>query len=92
MEHLLEADAACRNTVYNAVPQSASPYLRGLIECGVRRFRVDFLRHAPEEAGRILRGYRGVIEGREDGLSLWKELKASSLMGVTRGPLGRAGP
>jgi putative protease len=89
MEHPLEADALCRNTLHNAVPQSASPYLRGMIGRGVRRFRVEFLRHPPEEAARILRGYRAVIEGREDGLSLWKELRASSVMGVTRGPLGQ---
>lgn len=88
MEHPLEADALCRNTLYNAVPQSASPYLRGMAGLGVRRFRVEFLRHGPEEAARILRGYRAAIEGREDGLSLWKALKASSVMGVTRGPLG----
>src|SRR5581483_7307823 len=28
-EHPVKADVGCRNTVYNAVPQSASPYVRG---------------------------------------------------------------
>ncbi len=89
MEHPLKADAGCRNTAYNAVPQSASPYLRGLIERGVRWFRVELLLEGPEEARRLIRGYRDVLEGRSDGRSLWKELRASSIIGVTRGPLGR---
>jgi hypothetical protein len=30
-----------------------------------------------------------VIEGRTDGQRLWRDLRASSTLGVTRGPLGR---
>ena len=89
MEHPLRADAGCRNTVYNAVPQSASPYVRGMLDRGARWFRVELLLHAPAEARGLIRGYRDVIEGRADGRSLWKDLRASSFMGVTRGPLGR---
>jgi len=89
MEHPLKADAGCRNTVFNAVPQSASPYLKGLLERGVRWFRVELLLEGPEESRRLIRGYRDVLEGRADGGSLWRELRASSFMGITRGPLGR---
>jgi putative protease len=89
MEHPLKADVGCRNTIHNAVPQSASPYVSRMIDLGVRRFRVEFLLQSPDEARRLIRGYRDVLEGRSDGQSLWKELRASSFMGVTRGPLGR---
>ncbi|HLF93690.1 MAG TPA: U32 family peptidase, partial [Planctomycetota bacterium] len=87
--HPLKADVGCRNTIYNAVPQSASPYLKRLLALGVRWFRVEMLLQKPDEARRLIRGYRDVLEGRSDGQSLWKELRASTHMGVTRGPLGR---
>ncbi len=89
MVHPVKADAGCRNTIFNAVAQSASTYVRGLLERGVRWFRVELLRETPDEARRLLRGYREVIEGRNDGRTLWQELRASNVMGVTRGPLGR---
>jgi putative protease len=87
--HPLKADVGCRNTIYNAVPQSASPYLRRLLDRGVRWFRVELLLEKPEETRRLICGYREILEGRSDGESLWKELRASNFMGVTRGPLGR---
>jgi putative protease len=87
--HPVKADVGCRNTVFNAVPQSASPYLRRLKELGVRWFRVDLLEQSGDEARRLIRAYRDVLEGRRDGATLWQELRASTEFGVTRGPLGR---
>ncbi len=89
MEHPVKADVGCRNTIYNAVPQSASPYIRRLLDRGVRWFRVELLLEPADAARRLVRGYRDVLEGRSDGQSLWRELRASNVMGVTRGPLGR---
>lgn len=88
MAHPVRADVGCRNTVYNAVPQSASPYARALLERGVRRFRVELLGEDAPAARRLVRRYRDLLEGRADGRDLWKELRASSVLGVTRGPLG----
>lgn len=87
--HPLKADVGCRNTVFNAVAQSASPFIRRLATMGVRWFRVDLLEETPEAARALIRNYRQVLEGRVDGQSLWRELKASNTFGVTRGPLGR---
>ncbi len=39
MEHPLKADVGCRNTLYNAVPQTAAEYLPRLISKGVRHLR-----------------------------------------------------
>jgi putative protease len=88
MAHPVRADVGCRNTVYNAVPQSASPYVRGLLERGVRWFRVELLGEDASAARRLARAYRELLAGRGDGRVLWKELRASSVIGVTRGPLG----
>ncbi|HEX7896961.1 MAG TPA: DUF3656 domain-containing protein [Planctomycetota bacterium] len=89
MVHPVKADVGCRNTIYNAVPQSGSPYLRKMIELGVRWFRVELLGQSGEETSTLLRGYREILEGRGDGQTLWRRLNAVSTLGVTRGPLGR---
>jgi hypothetical protein len=41
MEHPLTADVGCRNTLYNAVPQSAAEIVPILLERGIRHFRVE---------------------------------------------------
>lgn len=85
--HPVKADVGCRNTVFNAVPQSASPYLAQMLRLGARCFRVDLLEQSPAETRRLIRNYRDVLEGRRDGSVLWRELRASNALGVTRGPL-----
>lgn len=87
MEHPLTADIGCRNTLYNAVPQTAAEYLPALIRKGVRALRVEFVKDTPEAVGRILGLYGDAIEGRRDPRTLWKALKATNHYGVTRGQL-----
>ncbi len=90
LSHPVKADVGCRNTIYNAVPQSGSPYVRRMLDLGVRWFRVELLLQGAEETGALIRGYRELLEGGGDGQSLWRRLNAVNTMGVTRGPLGRA--
>ena len=42
-EHLLTADVGCRNTLFNAVPQSAAEIAPTLLEHGLRDFRIELL-------------------------------------------------
>src|SRR5262245_30560392 len=88
-EHPLKADVGCRNTIYNAVAQSSSQYVRRMMDLGVRWFRVELLNETPEAARKLITGYRNLLDGKGNGETLWKELRASNYMGVTRGPLGR---
>ena len=87
MEHPLTADVGCRNTLFNAVPQTAAEYLPGLVRRGVRHLRVEFLDDGPEAVARVLGLYGDALAGRRDARTLWKELKATSRYGVTRGQL-----
>ena len=86
--HVLKADVGCRNTVFNAVPQSASPYVAALRQQGVKWFRLELLVEPAKEAATLIDAYRSLLEGRRDGATLWRELRASDAVGVTRGPLG----
>ena len=47
MEHPLKADVGCRNTLFNAVPQTAAEYLPRLIAAGPEHLRVEFLDDDP---------------------------------------------
>jgi U32 family peptidase len=81
------ADAGCRNTVYNAVPQSAAEYVGRMRALGLRRFRVELLRETPEQVGPLLEAYQRVIAGTDDGRDTWRKVRALNQLGVTRGTL-----
>ena len=87
MDHPLKADVGCRNTLYYAVPQTAAEYLPRLISRGARNLRIEFLDDSPADVSRVVGLYRDVLEGRRDPKTLWRDLKATSKYGVTRGAL-----
>ncbi len=87
MEHPLKADVGCRNTLFNAVPQTAAEYLPRLLSRGVRHLRVEFLDDDPASVTRIWNLYAEALAGRRDARMLWKDLKAQNRYGVTRGQL-----
>jgi U32 family peptidase len=86
-EHPLKADVGCRNTLYNAVPQTTAEYLPRLRKHGVRSLRIELLDDEPAAVKRVISLYQEVIAGHRDGKSLWRELKATNQYGVTRGAL-----
>jgi putative protease len=88
-EHLLKADAGCRNTVFNSQTQTGAEYIAKMIELGVRHFRVEFLEESPETVERTIAKYRQLLRGEIDGTRLWRELKLFNQLGVTRGQMGK---
>jgi putative protease len=87
MEHPLKADVGCRNTLFNAVPQTGARYYQDLHTAGLRRFRIDLLEESPGEICHILSAYRALLSGHLPGADLWRQLKAHSQLGVTGGTL-----
>jgi putative protease len=88
MEHPLRADVGCRNTLFNAVPQSGAEVVPSLLRNGVRHFRLEFLHDEPAETiGRTIDLYRDLLAGRLRGEEVWKQLSAANRVGVTRGTL-----
>jgi putative protease len=90
-EHPLKADVGCRNTLFNAVPQTAAEYLPRLVTHGAANLRVEFLDEDTASVERTITVYRDALAGRRDAKSLWKDLKANNQYGVTRGPLAVIG-
>ena len=87
MLHPLKADVGCRNTLFNAVPQTGAVFYDELHGAGLRTFRVELLEQTEEEAIHTIQLYQSMFAGNTDGQSLWRSLKAQSQLGVTRGTL-----
>jgi putative protease len=87
MDHPVEADVGCRNTVFHASPQSAAELVPALQRAGVTRFRLELVRESAEETDRAVRAYRDLLAGRLRGKELFRNLRASGGYGVVRGSL-----
>ncbi len=85
MNHPLKADVGCRNTLFNAVAQTGAQFFDELREHGLRCFRVELLEEDADEAMIVLRTYQELLAGQRDGEEIWRDLKAQSQLGVTRG-------
>jgi len=83
MAHRLTSDTSCRNTLFNAVPQSAAEAVPVLVSRGVRHFRVELLDDLPaEELTRLVRLYVDLLAGRLTGKEAWRQLKATDRVGA----------
>ncbi|WP_418006800.1 DUF3656 domain-containing U32 family peptidase [Nostoc piscinale] len=87
-EHVLQADAGCRNTVFNGTAQTGAEYVQRLLELGLCHFRIEFVNETPEQVTKTIQRYRQLLQGEISGSQLWRELQLQNQLGVTRGPLG----
>lgn len=87
MDHPVEADVGCRNTVFHASPQSAAELVPALRSAGVARFRIELVRESAEETRRIVATYRKLLDGRLTGRDVFRQLRATGGYGVVRGSL-----
>jgi putative protease len=87
VEHPLIADVGCRNTLFNAVPQSGAEIVPELLSRGVSRFRIELLDERGPAIAELLALYRRLLAGEATGKEVWSHLKAANRIGVTRGTL-----
>ncbi len=87
-EHILHADAGCRNTLFNGTAQTGAEYAQRLIRAGARHFRIEFLQESAAQVTHLLQQYQQLLAGKINGSDLWQSLKLQNQLGVTRGPMG----
>ncbi|BAW96352.1 peptidase, U32 family [[Synechococcus] sp. NIES-970] len=87
VQHVLVADAGCRNTVFNGTAQTGAEYMQHFLDLGVRHFRVEFVNESPVEITKTIDLYQKLLTGKISGAQLWKTLKLQNQLGVTRGSL-----
>jgi putative protease len=86
-EHILKADAGCRNTVYNSTAQTGAEYVQRLIGLGLQHLRIEFVNETREQVQKTIQSYQKLLKGEIIGSQLWRELKLQNQLGVTRGAL-----
>ncbi|HEY3496901.1 MAG TPA: DUF3656 domain-containing protein [Polyangiaceae bacterium] len=82
-EHPVVVDVGCRNTVFNALAQSAAPLVPELLELGVRRFRVELVWERAEEVTRTLTAYRKLLRGELSPAAVLEAASVHERYGVT---------
>ena len=75
--HHVLADSGCRNTVFNAQPQSAAPYLAQLMRAGVRNLRVELTDQPGDVVGPLLQRYAALARGEESAERVFEWLDAN---------------
>jgi putative protease len=87
MDHPVEADVGCRNTVFHQRSQSALHLAPELQKAGVRRFRIELVRETEADVAKLVCTYRDVLHERKSPRDAWRELKTEAGYGVVRGSL-----
>lgn len=87
MDHPVEADVGCRNTVFHAAAQSAAGVVSAAQRSGVQRFRIELVREGPDEVSRVVTAYRGLLRGAVSAGDLRRALRAEGGYGVVTGSL-----
>jgi putative protease len=87
-DHVLKADAGCRNTLFNGKAQTGAEYVPRLLSLGLRHFRVEFVDESPAQVTQTLECYQQLLAGQLTGSQVWRKLQVSRQLGVTRGTLG----
>jgi putative protease len=85
--HPLKADVGCRNTVFNSQAQTGAEFVERMLALGVRHFRIEFLNETSAEVTQTITKYRQLLRGEITGAQLWRELKLTNQLGVTRGQM-----
>ncbi len=86
-DHVLQADAGCRNTVFNGTAQTGAEYVQRLVDLGVEHFRLEFVNETAAQVTQTIQRYQQLLQGQITGAQLWRELKLQRQLGVTRGSL-----
>jgi U32 family peptidase len=84
-DHVLTADAGCRNTVFNGTAQTGAEHVQQFMALGAIAFRLEFLNESPLEITRAIEAYQQLLAGKISGQQLWKSLNLTHQLGVTRG-------
>ncbi|MFN8609344.1 MAG: DUF3656 domain-containing protein [Vulcanimicrobiota bacterium] len=87
IRHPVIVDVGCRNTVFNGTAQSCVSLIPRLLQLGVRRFRVEFVRESFEQARTVLAAYRQVLEGRLEPSQARALIGAHEQFGVSLGTM-----
>jgi putative protease len=87
IEHPLQADQECRNTMFNGKAQSAANLIPELLQLGVTNFRIEALNESSTDIATKLEHYQKVINGSLNPDILKNLLGLEEKYGISEGQL-----
>ncbi len=85
--HPVMADIGCRNTVFGAEAQEASPHLDAWRKAGINHFRLEFVHESAKQVEQVTQAFLGALTGKKTHGQLTQELKRAAPQGTTEGSL-----
>ncbi len=85
--HPVLADVGCRNTVFGAEAQDASPHLESWRTAGIHQYRLEFVHEEAAQVEQIALLFRRAIDGQITAPELKKQLQQVTPQGITEGSL-----
>lgn len=89
--HQIKADSECRNTMFNAVAQSAAPQFAEWRALNLGSVRFEALYERGSELIGKISNYQSLISGEKSAPQVLNELKIKESYGLGEGPLGIRG-
>jgi len=86
-QHPVMADVGCRNTVFGAEAQDASPHLDAWRAAGIRHYRLEFVHESGEQVREVAAAFRATLDGKRTAAELKRQLQRIAPQGVTEGSL-----
>jgi putative protease len=86
-QHPVMADVGCRNTVFGAEAQDASPHLERWRAAGLCHYRLEFVHETGDQVRQIAETFRAALDGKLGASELRKKLNRIAPQGVTEGSL-----
>lgn len=87
--HHIKADPECRNTLFNAVPQSAARFVDSWKKQGLGFIRYEALRERGKELIDKIEGYQDLLTGKKNPEQVISELKLFEKYGLGEGAIGK---
>lgn len=75
IEHLLQADIGCRNTLFNGEVQSAAPVMATFLDAGIQHFRIELVDEAAQDVALIMSSYQQLLSKEMTDKVVWQHLK-----------------
>ena len=85
--HPVMADVGCRNTVFGAEAQEASPHLERWLAAGIRHFRLEFVHETAAQVTAVADAYAAALQGTLPIPELTRRLSRLAPQGITEGSL-----
>ena len=87
IEHPIQSDAFCRNTVFHGIPVSYLEHITSMLKQGINSFRIELVYDDDITIKYLVETYKNVINGQENGQQAYKILNSKFKFGIERGKM-----